>query len=412
MCDEQKLEMISAYVDDELSSSDRRMVEQWLQASSDCRRHYDELIQLRQHFAAAREAGEFGHRGAEPLGRDLGPAIMARIGELPPREKHADEEAVRVPATRSKRVYVRATRWAVWAAVAAVLTMMVVWNRGPSDPHGTGQGMGIATIPSVPDSGTSPRPGDPTTKQESDPSSDMPGPGNDTQFVAAQPAIFLMVEVELKATAKNQGVLAAAMKQAGVGMSDPIAVDADLEDALVNSHLFGKQAPGVPTPNEAEVGAKLSSVVYAVLNGPQLDSVFSQLKAERAKNGMVSKVVIDLAMLPADKSLFDVLHQSAEMQIASTEPPPVSAPEQPTLLLRAQRIALSAALQTRLGLGMRVLSVPALGVMGVLTSQQGSTSENGSQPTDGEAIRVTEAQRHAMAAQTTGVLFVVRTAAE
>lgn len=74
----QREELLSAYLDDELSAEDRARVEQWLIDDADYRRLHEELLSLRSDLQALPR-----HK----LREDLGPAILHRV------EQHAKQSS-------------------------------------------------------------------------------------------------------------------------------------------------------------------------------------------------------------------------------------------------------------------------------------------------------------------------------
>ena len=423
MLHDDKHEWISAYVDGEVSPSERRVVEQWMETDLELKRYYNELLELKSRLASLRHAGDDAQ-----LGRDLSPSIFASIAEASSSAPSSGELTSRSHEGPQPRI--TTPGWSVagfrLAAVAAAVTLMVWFGMprgdrsvnslmGSSEPNNSGLPGGGVDAP------------DPALTPVDPPSPEM--------FVNRRPASFILVEVELSPEGLARDSVNVALERAGVGPANGIPVQHELESALLKSRFFfpqnnalgadgssaqGKKAKGNQAEGKKE-GAKksqpqLAEMVYCVLNGPQLDSIWNRLAAER-QGAAVTNMKIDVVFLDNDVNLFQLLHQSAEVQIASATPsgrPTLDELGKPTLRLRAQRLLLTAALQTKLGGGLRVLSAaPAVGLLGLgVIASQSDEADEADEAVETESPEVVPNEKQLwMASQTTGVLFVVRTKA-
>lgn len=423
MLQDEKHEWIGAYVDGELSSSDQRMVEKWLEAEPTCRQWYEELLELRRQLLGVRV-----DQAEADLGRDLSPAILAELERSPP--PWATPTPGAKPSELPSYSPSSSSGSPIWnhtaarmLAAAAVIALLAFWaipdsSRNSNDTNDTNDPTLIGTT-------------DPNSPQEStEPKEPQPNgpPANSAseQYVAARPASFIVVEIELTPKGIRRDSVTNALRQAGVGHANGVPVRPELESALMDSRFFhaANEKPGEPSSskaskderdgrgNDGERQAVLHQMTYCVLNGPQLDSVWQFIASERGV-GAVSNHNIDVAFLDKDLSLFEMLHNSAEMQLAAAER---SGKSRDTLRTRAHRVLLTTAMQTKLGLGLRALSTPAVGLLGSVLNRgrdEGEENPNGAMASEEEDVRgqpeASEAQKRAMAAQTSGILFVVRT---
>ena len=410
MLQEDKHEWIGAYIDGELSPSDQRMVEQWLDGEPECRRLHDELLDLRRQLQQVRVSGPEAQ-----LGRDLASAIMAEIDIAEPDWRPTPQVGA-AAATGWSHVATRLL------TVAAAVALVVFWAlQYEKTEHSALVGDGQAGQPTL-----SNDPGNDNGVQDLNPQPTE-------MLVAARPASFIVVEIELTRKGLNRDSVNNALRQAGIGIANGIPVAADLESALMESRFFnppenaknkkpndedGEDEKGREGPKEPQLQrAALDEMIYCVMNGPQIDTVWEYIAAEKGA-GAVTQFNIDVAFLENDLSLFQMLHNSAELQLAAADR---SSKSKDSLRLRAQRVLLTTAMQTKLGMGLRVLSAPTLGLLNsVLKGQAGEAAANNkangnvddnSSDTENDHIIVnaTEAQKREMASKSTGILFVVRT---
>jgi anti-sigma factor RsiW len=112
--DETREELLSAYLDDELSDDERARVETWLAADSAYRQLYDEL-----RAALSRMRSLARHK----LDHDLGPAVLRRA------ERNVLAGDVRVPAKKYEPLgawwSTRSWRMLTWPAVAAAAAIAI-----------------------------------------------------------------------------------------------------------------------------------------------------------------------------------------------------------------------------------------------------------------------------------------------
>jgi len=127
MTDVSRQELISAYLDGELSADERARVESWLAENPELRQFYDELVSLRSGMQSLPR---------HELEGDLAPSILRRIAE---ESRRAGGSSVKQPAARGSQVerpaVVPASRWwdrgagwrrALWPAVAVAAALAVL----------------------------------------------------------------------------------------------------------------------------------------------------------------------------------------------------------------------------------------------------------------------------------------------
>jgi hypothetical protein len=120
MSEDTREELISAYIDGEVSPEERAQVEAWLAESSHLRQLHDELLALR---SAVQSLGE--HK----LERELAPAVLRRAEHSVLRRTMADEETAR--AVRPGSIvswWERGASWrrVMWPAIALAAALLIL----------------------------------------------------------------------------------------------------------------------------------------------------------------------------------------------------------------------------------------------------------------------------------------------
>ncbi len=129
MSDESREELLSAYLDDELSAEERARVEAWLAEDADYRRLYDELASLRTDLQSLPR---------HTLREDLGPAVLRRA------EQHVldgkaspDKVELAPPASSASSQWWsrRSGRMFLWPVVAVAAALLVALFNTQQNPR-------------------------------------------------------------------------------------------------------------------------------------------------------------------------------------------------------------------------------------------------------------------------------------
>lgn len=402
MASEHELELISAYVDGELTGEELAAANQLLASRPDLRDYADELRELGQGLAGLPR---------ESLGADFAASVMERIAQATPDWPIRDGLA-RVP-TRGRGIWIRVVVGVL--ATAAAVTLMVRlgdWTRTPIAQVDPLLGDGAPVDPSRPGDTT---PGDiPGDKPPGDgtPGAVLPDHVPGVELVGVAPNMMMVIEVQLTPMGTEQDVFRSAMEMGGIEFQGTIPVTAKLEGQLLRNRYFGPnaaeaQGPAAPTQAPFEL-------VYVVARGRQIDRVYQHLLAGR-KQGEVSRLMPDFAIYPGDFDLFKELQLDSELALAQATPSdiPAADPEgaQPGLRVRAQRLAMSMAFQSKLGLGLRAVGGAASALLqGAVASPNSNDTvapdASPSPPTGDDPLVALQLDK--MERQTFGVLFLIR----
>ncbi len=129
MTTEPREEMLSAYLDNELSAEERARVEQWLDTDAEYRQLHEELRAVRADLQALPR---------HELADDLGPAVVrkAERAVLSGQERSAGGAAIEPSSRASGNWWNRSRRIFVWPAIAVAAALMVALfdtQRGPDE---------------------------------------------------------------------------------------------------------------------------------------------------------------------------------------------------------------------------------------------------------------------------------------
>lgn len=166
MTDEPREELISAYLDNELSADERAQVEKWLSEDAECRQLYEDLQALR---------GTLQSLPRHKLDHDLTPGVLRRAERtvLGTTEQTASAKAPPIPGDtfagdisvgeRWRQIWLRGGGWrrVVWPAIAVAAALMIAMfdtQREPvmrqvADTHGPRGEMAMKAAPAAAESG-------------------------------------------------------------------------------------------------------------------------------------------------------------------------------------------------------------------------------------------------------------------
>ncbi len=370
--DERIRELISAYLDYELSPDERAYVERQLARDSELRDYHRELMGVRQSLKS------LPHYEAPPGAHS---AIMERIAAATARPL-ANDSAERAGA-RSRRL--RYVGWLVVAAAAAGLAVVLMpptrqpeapeivehqpsgapvapelANRPGTDPRGElrpdkvndpdrlasnqpGENGGSARIATNSGGGSDSRmasvdrtPTHPGAAPASPPTSPQ-SPGGLVD-AATIPFTAMVVDVVLTPRGIQEKMFDMALQRIDIPWKNAIQVDTRLERALLAQRAFGALgaqdlpfAPPEPAPNE-----DYFNLVFVVARGRQFDGLIQELYDRRAA-GDVAAVQLDFAMGSSESALFVQMEKLAEQT-----------PEVPASVVHAHPVVMAEEIRARL----------------------------------------------------------------
>ncbi len=128
MNEESREELLSAYLDDELSAAERARVEAWLAEDAEYRRLYDELASLRTDLQSLPR---------HALREDLGPAVLRRAEQQVLDGKPSGSKVELAPPSSSAGQWWsrRSGRMFLWPVVAVAAALMVALFNTQQDPR-------------------------------------------------------------------------------------------------------------------------------------------------------------------------------------------------------------------------------------------------------------------------------------
>ena len=294
---ERQLEMLSAFMDEQLGDSDRRAVEAWL-------RDDPELRRIHRQWAAVSDG--LKQLPAPLVSLDFQDRVMQQA-TAPVAAPHGNQtESFRMPTT--------AVPWLVAAltVAAAALIAVSLSHSGHHDPSLVAQ---TPETP-IPDSTA---PGFPI----------QPTPGLKFVFV---------YEIVLNKAQHQSGLIQRTLKTAGLTIANSIQADPELEDAILKNRLLGSglrnAAPGaIEAPPTSDV-----QLLYIESKGRPIDQVIASW--ERMTGRELVSVRPNMAIVSQDDPLFQTLGEVNRAMLAESGTP--------RGLGVARRVLVSVALRTTL----------------------------------------------------------------
>ena len=333
--DNSSFELISAYLDGELSVEERAQVEELLAGSEAHRTLLEELQSLRTEFSSLAPV--------KPSG-DLTSRIMAAVESAPAPVPTEDEPAGSVPATQlSSEVDVQ---WRVsWTqVVVAATTLLVLYGAywastreradGPhiavEDPKGDGSkddgskddgpkddgpkddGPKIAVQEGHPKVG----PEDPVVPKP-DELPDTPGvpdlAGGQFVFAEQKTDIMLVLEYAVDPKVLKDKVYKKTLMMHGIAVDDEIVPDAVARKSILESRAF---SPGKVKPRGREQGPG-GSIEFSIVIA-DIDRLFQISETLRTAKG-VRGLHIDLSFYESDKAMIRELGRLRDDQFADVK---------------------------------------------------------------------------------------------
>lgn len=362
MSDELLQELISAYVDGELSADERSRAEQVLASSEELRRYHEDLLQMRASLAGLpryRMSADFAASVMQQAER----AMLRRsevAGEPPRTEAPAKPNS---GASRMPRVV-----WAVLSLAATLLIAAAIYfSQGgaevgtplaeqqvrpvpqddrPSPVANSSEAIDLATdqageTPALGDqrdgqrgarnvhelaenaadlAGRPDAPVPPEATRGADGAADqvaraeMPA-NSDGDAAGALPVYTLVVEIVLSPRGQQEKTFHTALERAQIPWKNQVAIDRRLSNSLLQNRMFGPlTAEQLPEPMadeplvQAEGSEEQFELVLVVARGPQIVELMTEIE-DRRLTGHVVAMNMDLAMGTSESDLAVQLNQ-------------------------------------------------------------------------------------------------------
>ena len=306
MRDQGQLELLSGFVDGELSPEDRSTAEELLAGSRAHRQVHDELLALRTAFASFPRY---------ELPDDFAERVVAAAFEA-----HADQRAV-APATATRQAQPTLRRWHtalfVAASLAAVLLIVFLpgWlDRGEQPPidglakHANGDADAENARNSMAEAGVRQDKARIAELEEIALAKAEPGAGQQGEYL-------FVVDVTVSSRGREQAVFEQCLAGVGIPLDSTIQVERELETALLESRFLENVAPRSAVPDESGT----VQLLYVTGTGEQIDLAVADLQSRPHEE--VKGVRFDLAIEPSELELFEQLQRAARPEFASADTP-------------------------------------------------------------------------------------------
>ncbi len=122
--------------------------------------------------------------------------------------------------------------------------------------------------------------------------------------------LLLVMDVALTRQGLEKDAFSRVLAAQGVSIQDAVPIDAQLEEVMLASRFFDP----VPTPADGMAAMDIGlSLVFMRAHAGQIDGLW---RAMRAVPGDISRVTLDMAIMPADRALFQDLRRVADLRAA------------------------------------------------------------------------------------------------
>jgi negative regulator of sigma E activity len=315
MRDQLTEELISAYLDGELSADETARVEEALDQSAECRELYEDLKGLRSSLQALPRFSlpdDFPDRVVRQAEREsLSPT------PAPPTVLPAAKEGA-----KQLRAWQMAAITAAVVAAALLFALVVVSQQSAFRPPGQ---------PIVPSDQFVENEGPREIRGPESAAPDGLAFTNDQ----VEPTTYVFV-IDLAITAEGQRVkvFEDALKKAGIGFDPSIRVHQQLEEALLaNRYLGDVQRLPLEAEEEERADGDAIEMVYVTGSGSEIESAISDLQSRPGEH--IARVQFDMAIEPNERMLFRQLNDTIRLASSSSDGAP-----------RARRLVFRFALRT------------------------------------------------------------------
>jgi anti-sigma factor RsiW len=312
-------ELVSAYLDGEVTSEERAIVERAMADSPEVRRLYRELQGVQSRLQALPRChldGGFTQRLLDRIERE---AIRP---SLPDRR-------IAAPVSR------RNGRWRSFAiAIGSLATILLLVafavyraRSVSNDPdHSVSS---VAVVPEYVPHGNSDNPGEElaasgrTTDSAQRPIGNRLGPDMTRNVGTMQTPTFVMV-MDLTITPEGQraAVFEDALTRAGVRKDPDIQVDEKLESKLLASRFIGdvEKQESRAHPGRNRTSPDEVEMTYVIGPGLRIDAAMTDLRTRPATH--IARWKFDMAIEPTEKEMFNLLHTASRLASTSNSPEP------------------------------------------------------------------------------------------
>ena len=378
MRDQGHLELLSGYVDGELSPGERSSAEELLAGNRAYRQVRDELLALRTAFASFPRY---------ELADDFTDRVIAAV------LKAQAEQRTVAPAIAAGRAQPTLGRWHaalfVAASVAAVLLIVLLpgWlDRGERPPID-----GVAQHANGDADAENAR----NSMAAADARQDKARVAELEEIALAKVGLgaeqqgeyLFVVDVTLGRRGREQAVFEQCLAGVGIPLESTIQVERELETALLESRFLENVAPRREVPDESGN----VQLLYITGTGEQIDLAVADLQSRPQEE--VRGVRFDLAIEPSDLELFKQLQRAARPEFAAAETP---RSESSSVSSRACWLTLSLALFSTSTQSMLTYTPPTADVplAEVQSTQRAAAQPRGNPQGDQAIYRVLVLLRH------------------
>lgn len=297
-------ELVSAYLDGEVTSEERVLVESAMSQSAELRQLYQDLQSLQLDLRSLPR---------HQLGTDFAQRITDRIG------REAVQPAARVTPSRQRTNWRRVQAAVAMAvSIAAVLLIALLVNSRSGSkvaPKDAGaQGVVISTEKGAgqPSKVEPVEPGLPSALPSVEPNR---LPADSTRLVGTDemPKLVLVLDLTITPEGQKIGVFEDALKKAGIRINPDIVVDERMEKQLLANRFIEDVEKSDRAPRKGRDASSPDEVEMHYIVGPgmKVDAALQDLKHRPTK--YVARSTYNLVMQPAEMEMFKLLHSAARV---------------------------------------------------------------------------------------------------
>ncbi|MFV1967374.1 MAG: anti-sigma factor, partial [Pirellulaceae bacterium] len=297
-------ELVSAYIDGEVTADEGAQVERALAESAECRQLFEELQSLGSSLRSLPRfvlPGDFHQRV-------LRQAERAVLLPEPDAEPVSSAPAVTSsdPSRRALRTWQTIALSAAAVAAALFFALMVVARRHDIPTSGGPQTPQDNLVTTAPDRGV---PEGVELPRENLLADSRGG-------LRHRPTYVLVIDLTISPKGQRNRVFENALQNAGIQFDPSVTVDEDLEEILLRSR-FLEDVEKAGDETEKQAAADDITMVYVTGMGLALDAAITDLMRKRPRDE-IAWVKLDMAMEPKKRAVFEALDDS--LRFAGNEP--------------------------------------------------------------------------------------------
>ncbi|MGE0755555.1 MAG: anti-sigma factor [Pirellulaceae bacterium] len=293
MRDVRNQELLSAYLDGELTADERKLVERRLVDEPDVRGLLEQLRRQREWLQALPR---------RPAPADFQQRVLARIAEAVPRAGNA-KLALGRPRRRS------AWRVGFLGAAALALGWLVMWVvYPPQRPAGPGPGDVAlnpppSPVPQIPDSS-------PESPGGVEPRTDLPVDQLAVQGLQRSATLFLVLDLAITPQGQTAQVFERTLEKAGIDIGKTVAIEERLEADLLSSRFLGDEQM-TPTIGAGEANGDPVDIYFVRAPAGKIDAFQRQLNELHFGSDLLKRR-LDIAIGTRELEIFLRLNDAAE----------------------------------------------------------------------------------------------------